>query len=110
MFVVASNQGATLEGYPPFSWPGGSMVVDFDGRVLAQADAGPGEKVVVAPIDIAALRAERIRRVGHDMRSHLRSEMYPYASKPIFPRASGSISIESLRQRIKVAKERVDEK
>ena len=43
-YVLAANQGAELSHYPPFSWPGGSMVVDFDGRILAQADPGPGEK------------------------------------------------------------------
>lgn len=72
-YVVASNQGASSANYPPFSWPGGSMVVDFDGRILAQADPGPGEKIVVAPIDLGALRAERRRREGHQMLNHLRS-------------------------------------
>jgi predicted amidohydrolase len=75
-YVVAANQGASLANYPPFSWPGGSMVVDFDGRILAQADPGPGEKIVVAPIDLAALRAERGRRRGHHVLSHLRTEAY----------------------------------
>ena len=60
-YVVAANQGASASNYPPFSWPGGSMVVDFDGRILAQADSGPGEKIVVAPIDLSSLRAERSR-------------------------------------------------
>ena len=84
-FVVASNQGAEAHHYPPFSWPGGSMVVDFDGRILAQADPGPGEKIVVAPIDLAALRMERRRRQGHAMLSHLRTEAYTgiYA-RPIY--------------------------
>ena len=41
-FVVAANQGASLRHYPPYSWPGGSMVVDYDGRILAQASPGPG--------------------------------------------------------------------
>ncbi len=78
-FVVAANQGASAAHYPPFSWPGGSMVVDFDGRITAQADPGPGEKIVVAPIDIAALRAERERRRGHHLLSHLRTAAYtPY--------------------------------
>ena len=80
-YVVAANQGAQLKHYPPFSWPGGSMVVDYDGRVLAQADPGPGEKVVVAPLDVAALREARARRVGHDMRAHLRSELHTYLER-----------------------------
>jgi predicted amidohydrolase len=84
-YVVAANQGASLEHYPPFSWPGGSMVVDYDGRILAQADPGPGEKIVVAPIDLAALRAERDRRVGHHMLAHLRSEAYHHARRPVYP-------------------------
>jgi predicted amidohydrolase len=86
-YVVAANQGASLEHYPPFSWPGGSMVVDFDGRILAQADPGPGEKIVVAPIDVAALRAERDRRTGHHMLGHLRTEAYRSARVPIYPGA-----------------------
>jgi predicted amidohydrolase len=75
-YVVAANQGASAGNYPPFSWPGGSMAVDFDGRTLAQADPGPGEKIVVAPIDLAALRFERQRRRGHQMLSHLRGGAY----------------------------------
>lgn len=100
-YVVACNQGATLEGYPPFSWPGGSMVVDYDGRILAQADPGEGEKIVVAPIDINTLRAERARRVGHDMLRHLRSEAHSYMSRQHMPPADEHpISIDQLRQRI----------
>jgi predicted amidohydrolase len=100
-YVVAANQAANVPDYPPFSWPGGSMVVDFDGRILAQAEPGPFTKVVVAPIDIGALRAERMRRRGHDMMGHLRTEAYTYLQKPGFPRAgSGDISIESIDARI----------
>ena len=77
-FVVASNQGASMEGYPPFSWPGGSMVVDYDGRLLAQADPGPGESCG-GSIDVRALRV-RERSLGHDTISHYRSEAHPYAS------------------------------
>jgi predicted amidohydrolase len=84
-FVVAANQGASAANYPPFSWPGGSMIVDYDGRVLAQADPGPGEKIVVGPIDLAALRAERGRRRGHHLLSHIRSEAYTELyTRPIF--------------------------
>jgi predicted amidohydrolase len=61
------------------------MVVDYDGRILAQADPGPGEKIVVGPIDLAGLRAERGRRRGHHFLSHLRTEAYTdLYSRPIF--------------------------
>jgi predicted amidohydrolase len=84
-YVVACNQGARADHYPPFSWPGGSMVVDYDGRVLSQADPGPGEKIVVGPVDLAALRAERERRSGHHMLAHLRTEAYPAYRRPVYP-------------------------
>jgi hypothetical protein len=76
-YVVAANQGASLKFYPPYSWPGGSQVVDFDGRLLAEASPGPGERIVVAPVDISALRHERQARRGHHMLAHLRTEAYP---------------------------------
>src|SRR5689334_19404176 len=88
-YVVAANQGASLKHYPPFSWPGGSMIVDWDGRLLAQADPGAGEKIVVASVDLAGLRAERARRSGHHMLGHLRTEAYTHIRRPIFPSAGG---------------------
>jgi predicted amidohydrolase len=74
--VVACNQAASAENYPPFSWPGGSMIVDYDGRILSQADPGPGEKIVVGPVDLAAQRAERARRKGHALLTHRRPAAY----------------------------------
>ncbi|OLC44760.1 MAG: hypothetical protein AUH43_17880 [Acidobacteria bacterium 13_1_40CM_65_14] len=73
--VVAANQGAQLAHYPPFSWPGASMIVDYDGRILAQADPGPGEKVVVA-----------------------RSEPHTYLARPWFDRSgTGALNRDSIR-------------
>ena len=103
-FVVASNQGASLAHYPPFSWPGGSMVIDYDGRVLAQADPGPGEQVVVAPINVDALRAERERRMGHDMRGHLRGTAHTYLSRDYLEAGGAELSIEANNARIARAK------
>ncbi len=108
-FVVAANQGASLKHYPPYSWPGGSMVVDFDGRILAQASPGPGERIVVAPIDVSALRHERATRSGHHMQAHLRSEAYPlygvhrYPPRPARP-APGALSFEENLRLIAEAK------
>ncbi|MFK8028933.1 MAG: nitrilase-related carbon-nitrogen hydrolase [Gammaproteobacteria bacterium] len=107
-YVVASNQGAELSNYPPFCWPGGSMVVDYDGRVLAQADSGPGERVVIAPINIQQLRDERTRRQGHDMRSHMRTSAHTYYQHEyLTPAGNGPISIDSLNERISQSKNTV---
>lgn len=97
-YVVAANQAASLKNYPPFSWPGGSMIVDYDGRLLAQTDPGAGDKIIVGPIDLAALRAERNRRRGHNMLAHLRMEAYPAYKYQIYPAGKGSngaITVES---------------
>jgi predicted amidohydrolase len=84
-YVVAANQAASLKHYPPYSWSGGSQIVDFDGRLLADASPGPGERIVVAPVDISALRHERATRRGHHMLSHLRTEAYPVYQKHFYP-------------------------
>jgi formamidase len=108
-FVVAANQGAQLRRYPPYSWPGGSMVVDYDGRILSQASPGPGERIVVGPVDISALRHEREVRRGHHMLAHLRTEAYPVYQRRIYPPAdertqASELSYEGNNARIDAAK------
>ncbi len=109
-YVVASNQAASLSHYPPFSWPGGSMVVDFEGRILAQADPGPGEKILVAPIDIDALRHERRTRRGHQTLAHLRTETYPMYGRGFYPSRRGGqgLSVEGIDEAIAEAKSNLD--
>lgn len=95
--VVAANQACSLRNYPPFSWPGGSMIVDHDGRILAQAEAGAGERIVVGPVDVGVVRAERERRRGHQMLAHLRTEAYPAYRQPLYPAGGadqGAITLE----------------
>jgi predicted amidohydrolase len=105
-YVVASNQAASLSHYPPFSWPGGSQVVDFEGRLLAQADPGPGEKIVVAPIDVSALRHERATRRGHQTLAHLRTETLPMYRRTFYPggRGAENLTIERIDEAIGEAK------
>ena len=104
---MAANQGASLRHYPPYSWPGGSQIVDYDGRMLAEASPGPGERIVVAPIDITALRHERESRRGHSMLAHLRTEAYPVYAKHQYPPLDGvdaGLSYERNNQLIDQAK------
>jgi formamidase len=109
-YVVAANQGASLRHYPPYSWPGGSQVVDFDGRLLAHASPGPGERIVVAPIDITAVRHERATRRGHHMLAHLRTEAYPIYSAHQYPPIAGRpLSFDENVRQIEIAKARLDE-
>lgn len=108
-YVVAANQGADGGRYPPFTWPGGSMVVDYDGRVLAEAPSGPGERVVIAPIHMDALRAERARRSGHAMPAHLRTELYTHQRRPQYPGtpATAGHTVARLTEQIERQKERL---
>jgi predicted amidohydrolase len=107
-YVVAANQGASLRHYPPYSWPGGSQIVDFDGRLLAEASPGPGERIVTAALDISALRYEREVRIGHHMLAHLRTEAYETYRRRVYPpRLSGqepALSYEENVRLIKAAK------
>ena len=72
------------------------MIIDYDGRLLAQAEPGAGEKIVVGPIDLAALRAERQRRRGHHMLAHLRMEAYTAYRHRVYPAGRGSKSMISV--------------
>jgi len=111
-YAVAANQAASLKHYPPYSWSGGSQIVDFEGRLLADASAGSGERIVVAPIDISALRHERGVRRGHSFLAHLRSEAYPVYRKHFYPPKSKDdgreISYECNNELIDESKRRLD--
>ena len=112
-YVVAANQGASLKHYPPYSWPGGSQIVDFDGRMLADASPGPGERIVVAPIDISAVRHERAVRSGHHMLAHLRTEAYDVYKRPGCLQPAGNEAAPSFtgnQRRIEAAKREVEER
>ena len=39
----------SLKHYPPYSWPGGSHVVDYDGRYWPRRHQPSGRRIVTAP-------------------------------------------------------------
>jgi len=87
------------------------MVVDYDGRIVAQATPGDGEKVVVAPVDIDMLRYERSTRLAHQMLAHLRTEAHPLYRCPGYPageyRGQGDRTYGDNKETIEAAKTRV---
>jgi hypothetical protein len=110
-YVVAANQGASLRHYPPYSWPGGSQIVDFDGRPLAEATPGPGERIVTAAIDISALRHERQTRAGHHMLAHLRTEAYDVYRTHTYPAGTRKDEVLSYKENVRLieaAKQELD--
>jgi predicted amidohydrolase len=111
-YVVAANQAAKLKNYPPYSWSGGSQIVDFEGRLLADASPGPGERIVVGPIDVSALRHERETRRGHSFLAHLRTEAYPVYRKHLYPPVTGKtdehLSYEKNNELIDAAKGQIN--
>ena len=67
------------------------------------------EKIVVAPVDVAALRAERERRQGHHMLGHLRTEAYANLRRPIYPgslRGRDRLTIDGNNRAIDAGKRR----
>ena len=109
-YVIAANQGAKLRNYPPFSWPGGSMIVDHDGRIVTQATPGDGEKIVTGPVDISMLRKERETRLAHMMPAHLRTEAYPVYRGEVLARSSFRDNAGRTYEMNKEVIERVKEK
>ena len=67
-----------------------------------------GERIVVAPIDISALRHEREVRRGHHMLAHLRTEAYPvYQQHQYPPEQKVPLSYENNNRLIDEAKQRL---
>jgi hypothetical protein len=78
--------------------------------MLADASPGPGERIVVAPVDISALRHERASRRGHHMLAHLRTEAYPVYQKHQYPpERTTELSYESNNLLIDEAKRRLED-
>jgi hypothetical protein len=81
--------------------------------MLAEASPGPGERIVVAPVDISALRHERGIRRGHHMLAHLRTEAYPvYQHHQYPPQLAGEdepVSYERNNRLIDEAKGRLEQ-
>lgn len=85
VYVVAPDWGKVEYKYYPENFcPGRSQVVDYNGRIIAEAPY-PGESVIGAVIDIEALRRRRTMLYYNywpDLRAEVFKEIYEH---PIYP-------------------------
>lgn len=83
-YAIHCNQGSGLAEMPPMDWPGNSMVVDYEGRILSETPYG-GDRIVYGHFDMDSLRAWRAKTMLHLGIGHVRTEAYTYLNKPIYP-------------------------
>jgi predicted amidohydrolase len=84
VYGVHVNQGASIKDFPPFTWAGGTCVIDYEGKIIAQSRMA-GEQVVIARINLDELRDWRAKTYTHLMPVHLRAEAYTYWKTKMFP-------------------------
>lgn len=86
-YVVACNTGVTGDvfNYPGVIWPGQSQIIDWEGRLIAQAAPGDGERLTIGPIDVDMLRFCRKNQLMHNMPAHLRTAAYTCYQREIYP-------------------------
>lgn len=81
VYTLNVNQGGELA---PFQFNGGSAVFDWEGRILAQT-LQPGEQYVLAHVDLAGLREWRASTYQHLGPAHLRTGVFQYLDREVFP-------------------------
>ena len=83
-YGVCCQQGSRLVDLAPFSWGGHSMIIDYEGRQLAEG--GRGECIIGSQINIDALRYHRKHVRQHNMIAHLKTGAYTYLNEEFYPR------------------------
>lgn len=108
-YGICCQSGSKLDTAPPYSSPGHSMIVDWEGRTLAEA--GRGECIIAAALDIDMLRHVRLNSRLHNMLAHLRSSAYdywkmqPYGSHPEYAKKS-DLTVQELDDAIKESRDK----
>ena len=84
--VSANTAGITGIDIPASSTDGGSMILDYTGKVLAESDTGES-MCANAEIDICALRSARSRPGMVNMLARQRLELFAstYSNKHVYP-------------------------
>lgn len=82
-YVIAPNVGSDMLKFPSMSRPGKSMIVDYEGKILAQGERG--EAIIGSLIDLGLLRHFRTTNLIWNMPVQLRTEAYQCYQRPNYP-------------------------
>lgn len=91
-YVVASGTVITANTttFPGIIWDSPGQIIDWEGRVIAQAKPGQGERITIGPIDIDMVRWARKTQLTHNVPAHIRMEAYPCYRKTQYPVGLGT--------------------
>lgn len=82
-YVIAPNVGSDMQRFPSMSRPGKSMLVDWEGKILAQGERG--EAIIGTLLDVGLLRQLRRTNLIWNMPAQLRTEAYQGYRRPNYP-------------------------
>jgi predicted amidohydrolase len=84
-YMVAPDSGGNIRQLPMTSRPGKSMIIDFEGRILAQAERG--EAIVGAIINVDSLRKYREKSLCSygNAYAQIRTEAYTIYKNTMYP-------------------------
>jgi len=82
-YHIAVNTVWEPRQHPPFANSGGSMITDYEGRILSCCPKAPVESYCVAIIDIKGVRDYRTNMLVHNGLCSFRGELYDYYKRPI---------------------------
>lgn len=82
-YHVAVNGAWEPRMAPPVAVSGGSMITDYEGRILSCSPKAPVESYCVAIIDIKGVRDYRTTMMTHNGLCSFRGDLYDYYKRPI---------------------------
>ncbi|OGP71293.1 MAG: hypothetical protein A2W09_05300 [Deltaproteobacteria bacterium RBG_16_50_11] len=68
---------------PPYGMMGGSIITDYEGRILAACPKAPTEAFMFSTIDIKSLRDYRLTMPTHNGLNSFKGDMYEYYKRPV---------------------------
>jgi predicted amidohydrolase len=82
-YHMAVNSGWTPAQMPPYGMQGGSMITDYEGRLMAACPKAGVEATMMTTIDIDAVRHYRMSMPTHNGLNSFKGGLFNYFQRPI---------------------------